>query len=113
VASRTTTGSFLLFYIEPPWWRRMEEIAGTGSFKKCARCEIKGASDSFFLARDGDEGEGASTALVARSGRRCSKAAKEELSNGTKLVMSTHAYVLVNNVGPPSAKVCRAAVSFP
>jgi hypothetical protein len=28
-------------------------------------------------------------------------------------VMSTHASVLVDSVGPPSAKVCRAAASFP
>jgi hypothetical protein len=28
-------------------------------------------------------------------------------------VMSTHAYVLVDSVGPPSAEVCRAAASFP
>jgi hypothetical protein len=29
------------------------------------------------------------------------------------LLMSTHAYVLVDSVGPPSAEVCRAAASFP
>jgi hypothetical protein len=29
------------------------------------------------------------------------------------LVMSTHASVLVDSVGPPSAEVCRAAASFP
>jgi hypothetical protein len=28
-------------------------------------------------------------------------------------VMSAHASVLVNSVGPPSAEVCRAAASFP
>jgi hypothetical protein len=28
-------------------------------------------------------------------------------------VMSTHAFVLVDSVGPPSAEVCRAAASFP
>jgi hypothetical protein len=28
-------------------------------------------------------------------------------------VMSTHASVLVDSVGPPSAEVCRAAASFP
>jgi hypothetical protein len=28
-------------------------------------------------------------------------------------MMSTHASVLVDNVGPPSAEVCRAAASFP
>jgi hypothetical protein len=28
-------------------------------------------------------------------------------------VMSTHASVLVDSVGPPSAEVCRAATSFP
>jgi hypothetical protein len=30
-----------------------------------------------------------------------------------KLLMSTHASVLVDSVGPPSAEVCRAAASFP
>jgi hypothetical protein len=28
-------------------------------------------------------------------------------------VMSTHASVLVDSVGPPSAEVCRVAASFP
>jgi hypothetical protein len=28
-------------------------------------------------------------------------------------MMSTHAAVLVDSVGPPSAEVCRAAASFP
>jgi hypothetical protein len=28
-------------------------------------------------------------------------------------LMSTHAYVLVDSVGPPSAEVCRTASSFP
>ena len=28
-------------------------------------------------------------------------------------VMSTHASILVNSVGPPSAEVCRTAASFP
>jgi hypothetical protein len=28
-------------------------------------------------------------------------------------LMSTHASVLVNSVGPPSAEICRAAASFP
>jgi hypothetical protein len=28
-------------------------------------------------------------------------------------VMSTHASVLVDSVGPPSAEVCRTAASFP
>jgi hypothetical protein len=28
-------------------------------------------------------------------------------------VISTHASVLVDSVGPPSAEVCRAAASFP
>jgi hypothetical protein len=31
----------------------------------------------------------------------------------TKPMMSTHASVLVDSVGPPSAEVCRAASSFP
>jgi hypothetical protein len=30
-----------------------------------------------------------------------------------RYVMSTHASVLVDSVGPPSAEVCRAAASFP
>jgi hypothetical protein len=29
------------------------------------------------------------------------------------VVMSTHASVLVDSVGPPSAEVCRTAASFP
>jgi hypothetical protein len=29
------------------------------------------------------------------------------------LLMSTHASVLVDSVGPPSAEVCRTAASFP
>jgi hypothetical protein len=28
-------------------------------------------------------------------------------------LMSTHASVLVDSVGPPSAEICRAAASFP
>jgi hypothetical protein len=32
---------------------------------------------------------------------------------GYNLVMSTHASILVDNVGPPSAEVCRTATSFP
>jgi hypothetical protein len=31
----------------------------------------------------------------------------------TDLLMSTHASVLVDSVGPPSVEVCRAAASFP
>jgi hypothetical protein len=31
----------------------------------------------------------------------------------TRVLMSTHASVLVDGVGPPSAEVCRAAASFP
>jgi hypothetical protein len=30
-----------------------------------------------------------------------------------KCLMSTHASVLVDSVGPPSAEVCRAVASFP
>jgi hypothetical protein len=33
--------------------------------------------------------------------------------NPTRCVMSTHASVLVDSVGPPSAEVCRTAASFP
>jgi hypothetical protein len=29
------------------------------------------------------------------------------------VVMSTHASILVDSVGPPSAEVCRTAASFP
>jgi hypothetical protein len=32
---------------------------------------------------------------------------------GDHPVMSTHASVLVDSVGPPSAEVCRTAASFP
>jgi hypothetical protein len=32
---------------------------------------------------------------------------------GRRQVISTHASVLVDSVGPPSAEVCRAAASFP
>jgi hypothetical protein len=32
---------------------------------------------------------------------------------GDSGVMSTHAFALVDSVGPPSAEVCRAASSFP
>jgi hypothetical protein len=32
---------------------------------------------------------------------------------GLATVMSTHAFVLVDSVGPPSAEVCRTATSFP
>jgi hypothetical protein len=31
----------------------------------------------------------------------------------TRSLMSTHASVLVDSVGPPSAEVCRTAASFP
>jgi hypothetical protein len=31
----------------------------------------------------------------------------------TWVLMSTHASVLVDSVGPPSAEVCRTAASFP
>jgi hypothetical protein len=34
-------------------------------------------------------------------------------SKPVRLMMSTHASVLVDSVGPPSAEVCRAATSFP
>jgi hypothetical protein len=30
-----------------------------------------------------------------------------------KSLMSTHASILVDSVGPPSVEVCRTAVSFP
>ena len=33
--------------------------------------------------------------------------------NGMKPVMSTHASILVDSVGPPRAEVCRTAASFP
>jgi hypothetical protein len=41
--------------------------------------------------------------------------AAEVLHLGAPLaaVMSTHVYVLVDSVGPPSAEICRAASSFP
>jgi hypothetical protein len=36
------------------------------------------------------------------------------LDEGLRIgVMSTHASILVDSVGPPSAEVCRAAASFP
>jgi hypothetical protein len=35
------------------------------------------------------------------------------MANGSKVMMSTHASILVDSVGPPSAEVCRAAASFP
>jgi hypothetical protein len=35
------------------------------------------------------------------------------VAHGPALVMSTHASVLIDSVGPPSAEVCRAASSFP
>jgi hypothetical protein len=35
------------------------------------------------------------------------------LSETSRGVMSTHVFVLVDSVGPPSAEVCRAAASFP
>jgi hypothetical protein len=37
----------------------------------------------------------------------------QKLKIGDAHVMSTHASVLVDSVGPPSAEVCRAAASFP
>jgi hypothetical protein len=33
--------------------------------------------------------------------------------DGTDGLMSTHASILVDSVGPPSAEVCRIAASFP
>jgi hypothetical protein len=38
---------------------------------------------------------------------------KEMFSSKQGEVMSMHASVLVDSVGPPSAEVCRAAASFP
>jgi hypothetical protein len=38
---------------------------------------------------------------------------KQQNQDPPKEVMSTHASVLVDSVGPPSAEVCRAAASFP
>jgi hypothetical protein len=32
---------------------------------------------------------------------------------GLRVVMSTHASILEDSVGPPSAEVCRTAASFP
>jgi hypothetical protein len=37
----------------------------------------------------------------------------EKFSTWGRYVMSMHASVLVDSVGPPSAEVCRAAASFP
>jgi hypothetical protein len=36
-----------------------------------------------------------------------------EGSGARRRVISTHASVLVDSVGPPSVEVCRAAASFP
>jgi hypothetical protein len=36
-----------------------------------------------------------------------------EAGESGREVMSTHASVLVDSVGPPSAEVCRAVASFP
>jgi hypothetical protein len=40
------------------------------------------------------------------------KAKKALPTTGTPL-MSTHASILVDSVGPPSAEVCRTAANFP
>ena len=37
----------------------------------------------------------------------------EDLLQLFRDVMSTHASILVDSVGPPSAEVCRTAASFP
>jgi hypothetical protein len=36
-----------------------------------------------------------------------------EVKDDGEEVMSTHASVLVDSVGPPSAEVCRTAANFP
>jgi hypothetical protein len=46
---------------------------------------------------------------VNKNGSKVKKAAKKATSG----VTSTHASVLIDSVGPPSAEVCRAAASFP
>jgi hypothetical protein len=47
---------------------------------------------------------------VRRRGRRALDVQKIGQERG---LMSTHASVLVDSVGPPSAEVCRTAASFP
>jgi hypothetical protein len=37
----------------------------------------------------------------------------QRIQEPRRALMSTHASVLVDSVGPPSAEVCRAAASFP
>jgi hypothetical protein len=49
----------------------------------------------------------------ASSRRRAEQSSHYSLSVQHRTLMSTHASVLVDSVGPPSAEVCRAAASFP
>jgi hypothetical protein len=49
---------------------------------------------------------------LARS-HRSSGRRRPMLEVGAGRLMSTHASILVDSVGPPSAEVCRAAASFP
>jgi hypothetical protein len=43
----------------------------------------------------------------------CASAAGVRVLPPMGRLMSTHASVLVDSVGPPSAEICRAAASFP
>jgi hypothetical protein len=51
----------------------------------------------------------------ASSRRRCEKmrTGSGQSERGRGGVMSTHASILIDSVGPPSTEVCRTAASFP
>jgi hypothetical protein len=54
--------------------------------------------------------------VVEKRGRgrpRASKNKPKDVSMVASSLMSTHASVLVDSVGPPGAEVCRTAASFP
>jgi hypothetical protein len=53
-------------------------------------------------------------AVAASGGRGRYKATPTMLQRDAwRWVMSTHASILIDSVGPPSTEVCRAAASFP
>jgi hypothetical protein len=86
----------------------------------------------YFVGSKRIQGAGAGVVLISPQGDKLkyvlrmsfpqasnNEAEYEALLHGMKMakacgaMMSTHASVLVDSVGPPSAEVCRAAASFP
>ena len=72
-----------------------------------------GAEDGNDTTTSGAEDGNETTDDGERIDGSQAKKSRKERSKNKARVMSTHASILVDSVGPPRAEVCRTAASFP